>query len=75
MRKGVTVVTDWTDDPWSLGCYAAFGPGQLSSSWPLLRRPHGRVLLAGEHTDAMAGYMEGALRSGRRVAAAILGGG
>ncbi|MGD9703548.1 MAG: flavin monoamine oxidase family protein [Acidimicrobiia bacterium] len=70
-----TVTTDWTNDPWSLGCYAAFGPGQLAGAWPAFRRRYGRVLLAGEHTDELAGYMEGALRSGRRVAASILAGG
>ncbi len=36
-----------------------------------LRRPLGRVHFAGEHTDAFAGTMEGAVRSGRRVAEAI----
>jgi monoamine oxidase len=34
---------------------------------------HGRMLLAGEHTDEFSGFMEGALRSGARVAAAIAG--
>jgi monoamine oxidase len=70
-----TVTTDWTNDAWSLGCYAAFAPGQLTAAWPVLRRPHGRLLLAGEHTDEHAGYMEGALRSGHRVASSILAGG
>jgi monoamine oxidase len=68
------VVTDWTSDPYSLGAYATFGPGQLLAAWPLLRQPYGRMLLAGEHTDAWAGYMEGALRSGARVAAVIMRG-
>jgi monoamine oxidase len=66
-----TLVTDWTNDAWSLGCYAAFAPGQLTRTWADLRRPHGRVRLAGEHTDGFAGFMEGALRSGARVAHAI----
>jgi monoamine oxidase len=29
------------------------------------------MLLAGEHTDEFSGFMEGALRSGRRVAEMI----
>ena len=33
----------------------------------------GRVFLAGEHADGFAGFMEGAVRSGRRIAAAIVG--
>jgi len=32
-----------------------------------------RVVLAGEHTDRLTGYMEGAIRSGRRAAAAVAG--
>jgi monoamine oxidase len=44
----------------------------LVPAWSELRRRHGRLVLAGEHTDAWAGYMEGALRSGRRVAASII---
>ncbi len=66
---GAQTRTDWSNDEWSLGTYVAFAPGQLTRTWPLLRRPHGRVVLAGEHTDAFAGFMEGALRSGRRAAA------
>ncbi|MEN9505785.1 MAG: hypothetical protein RI958_1711 [Actinomycetota bacterium] len=65
---GERVVTDWTNDPYSLGAYACFGPGQLVPAWPLIRRRYGRMLLAGEHTDEWAGFMEGALRSGARVA-------
>jgi monoamine oxidase len=41
----------------------------------VLQRPVGRVWLAGEHADAYAGTMEGAVRSGRRVAVAIAGSG
>ena len=70
---GERVQTDWTNDRFSLGCYASFGPGQLLRAWPTLRARHGRMLLAGEHTDSYSGFMEGALRSGARVAAEIVG--
>ena len=66
--------TDWTNDPYSLGCYATYGPHQMMAAWPLMRRRYGRLRLAGEHTDAFSGYMEGALRSGARVAAEIRAG-
>ena len=65
---GERIRTDWTNDPYSLGCYATFGPGQLLEAWPFLHRSYGRMVLAGEHTDAFCGFMEGALRSGRRAA-------
>jgi len=71
---GERVQTDWTNDPYSLGGYATFGPGQLLAAWPAMRARHGRMVLAGEHTDEYAGYMEGALRSGARAAATILAG-
>jgi monoamine oxidase len=70
---GERVRTDWTNDPFSLGCYACFGPGQWTAAQPLLHGSHGRLWLAGEHADGFAGFMEGALRSGANVAAAIAG--
>jgi monoamine oxidase len=70
---GERVHTDWTNDPFSLGAYSCFGPGQIAAAMPLLRVAHGRLLLAGEHTDEFSGFMEGALRSGARVAAMISG--
>lgn len=68
------VTTDWTNDPWSLGCYAAFAPGQLLAAWPAMQHRHERLWVAGEHAHADTGFMEGALRSGAAVAEAILAG-
>jgi monoamine oxidase len=73
--SGDAVRTDWTHDPYSLGAYATFGPGQLRDAWPKLRERYGRIVLAGEHTDEFCGFMEGALRSGARVARELLTGG
>ena len=53
------------------GSYSAWAPGQYARYWPALRRAHGRIYFAGEHTDLYASYMEGAVRSGRRVASEI----
>ena len=69
---GEAVRTDWTHDPYSLGAYATYGPGQLCDAWPKLRERYGRIVMAGEHTDEFCGFMEGALRSGARVARDIL---
>lgn len=54
------------------GAYAAYGPGQVGAFWDVLRRPHGRLHLAGEHTATCTGYVEGAIESGRRAARAVL---
>jgi monoamine oxidase len=69
---GERVQTDWTNDQFSLGAYVTFGPGQLLAALPFLRRRYGSLVLAGEHTDLWAGYMEGALRSGARAARSII---
>jgi monoamine oxidase len=61
----------WGRERYSGGSYSAWAPGQYTRFWPALRRPYGRVYFAGEHTDLYASYMEGAVRSGQRVASAI----
>jgi monoamine oxidase len=61
----------WGNEAPSRGSIAAYAPGQVTQYWRVLRRPHGRLFLAGEHTDSYSGSMEGAVRSGRRAAAAI----
>ncbi|MFJ1791327.1 flavin monoamine oxidase family protein [Kitasatospora griseola] len=68
-------VTDWVNEPWSKGCYAAlFGPGDWSALGPTLTEPHGRVHFAGTETSTeFFGLLEGAIRSGRRVTADLLG--
>ncbi len=44
----------------------------MTEFFDVLRRPAGRIHLAGEHTDdRFPGYMEGAIRSGLRAATAI----
>ncbi|WP_044871090.1 flavin monoamine oxidase family protein [Pseudomonas sp. LFM046] len=51
------------------GAYLAYGPGEISLYWRMWEQPLGRVVFAGEHTDALyPGTLEGALRSGQRAA-------
>ena len=61
----------WHVDGWSQGTAVAYAPGQVGRFQAALRRPLGRLHFAGEHTDAFAGTMEGAVRSGRRAAEAV----
>ena len=63
----------WRNERFTGGGYAHFKPGQFLDFWPVLRAAHGRLHFAGEHTEALAGYMESAVRSGHRVAARIVG--
>lgn len=58
----------WAADPLAGGCWMAPAPGQVTAFWRALREPVGRIVLAGEHTNEWAGYMEAAIRSGIRAA-------
>jgi monoamine oxidase len=68
-ERGETV--SWHTDGWSQGTAVAYAPGQVNRFQAAVRQPVGRLHFAGEHTDVFAGTMEGAIRSGRRVAEAI----
>ena len=70
-RSGVATTVAWANERFTGGGYAVYGPGQMTRFWPVLRQAHGPMWFAGEHTEALAGYMESAIRSGHRVAAAI----
>ncbi|HJR61762.1 MAG TPA: NAD(P)/FAD-dependent oxidoreductase [Vicinamibacterales bacterium] len=64
--------TSWEDDPLARGGYAVFSPDFDPCLRDWLRRPAGRVFLAGEHTSVKwEGFMNGAVESGRRAAAEI----
>lgn len=67
-------VTDWLAEDYSRGCYAAlFGPGDWMRLGPTLTQPHGRIHWAGTETSLeFFGLMEGAIRSGRRVAEELI---
>lgn len=67
-------VTDWLSADYSRGCYAAlFGPGDWLARGPQLTRAEGRIHWAGTETSTeFFGLMEGAVRSGRRAAQAVL---
>ncbi len=58
----------WSAHPRYGGSYAVYHPGQITAFWEVLRRPHGRVWLAGEHAATWTGYLEGAVESGESVA-------
>jgi monoamine oxidase len=65
---------NWLTDPWVLGGYCGhFGPTVWTTYGESLREPCGRIHWAGTETSSVwNGYMEGAVRSGERVANEIL---
>jgi len=63
----------WQRDKYTQGAYAFFRPGQWFTLRPILARPHGKVLFAGEHLAEWQGFMEGAVVTGEAAAAALTG--
>lgn len=61
----------WAAEEFTGGGYAFWRPGQVLPMSGVWRESTGPIWFAGEHTEVLAGYMESAVRSGERVAAAI----
>jgi monoamine oxidase len=57
----------WDDEPWSLGAWAYYAPGEMATMFPNVVTPEGRIHFAGEHT-ATNMTVEGAVQSGMRAA-------
>ena len=66
--------TDWPGERWSRGGPVGFtSPGALYAYGKALREPVGRIHWSGTETSGYwVGYMDGAVRSGERVAAEVL---
>ena len=61
---------DWLADEFSRGTWAIHRPGWYTTHHAELRRPEGRVLLAGSDlADGWAGFIDGAIESGLRAGA------
>lgn len=60
----------WTRSPYHRGGYVSVpGPGVLTGFGPAILEPVGRIHWAGTETaDAWTGYIDGAIRSGKRAA-------
>jgi len=66
--------TDWPGARWSRGGPTAIAaPGVLTGLAPIIRDPVGRIHWAGTETATFwNGYMDGAIRSGKRAAGEVL---
>jgi len=71
--NGTAWLDYWTGDPWTLGSYAAYRPGQMTRYWGYAGIPEGAVHFAGEHTSTYSqGYLNGGVESGQRAAIEVL---
>lgn len=71
LAKGI-VSYAWQRDRYTQGAYALYRPGEWFTLRPILSRPHGKVLFAGEHLAEWQGFMEGAVVTGEAAAKALL---
>jgi monoamine oxidase len=62
---------EWSTEPFTLGYMAHYAPGDLTAIGPTHSQPEGRFFVAGSDYW-VAGYMEGAVRTGRAAADAVL---
>lgn len=62
----------WQRDEFTDGAYALYKPGQWFGIRPILQRPHGKVLFAGEHLADWQGFMEGAIETGEAAAQSLI---
>ena len=67
LAMGITSYA-WQRDKFTRGAYALYRPGQWFGIRPVLQRPHGKVLFAGEHLADWQGFMEGAVETGEAAA-------
>jgi monoamine oxidase len=61
----------WSEEPFSLGAWAYYAPGEVATLFPHVAKSEGRIHFAGEHT-AMNMTLEGAAQSGLRAANEVL---
>ncbi|HYW29384.1 MAG TPA: FAD-dependent oxidoreductase, partial [Gaiellales bacterium] len=65
---------DWLADEFAQGTWAIHRPGWYGTHYAEMRRPEGRVLLAGSDLAAgWAGFIDGAIESGLRAGAWVRG--
>ena len=65
-------VTSWGRNPYALGCYHFWGPGQITRYGAIARQPWGPMHWIGEHTAVLQQGIEGALESAEREVLALL---
>ena len=67
---GQPLLTDWSNDPWTLGSYSAASLDWTAEEARAFETAAGRVAIAGEHTG-LAQSLNGAVMSGVRAASAL----
>ena len=72
--NGRATIDFWPASPYQLGSYSYWKVGQYQAFAGVERERSGRCHFAGEHTSVdFQGYLNGAVETGQRAAAEILG--
>jgi monoamine oxidase len=72
--NGLASLDSWPDYEWTRGSYSYWKVGQYTQFAGMERKRQGNCHFAGEHTSIdFQGYLNGAVESGERVVAEILG--
>ena len=72
-NSGTALRAHWPSNPYSLGSYSAYRPGDWTGFSGAEGEAVGGLHFAGEHTSSAAqGYMEGGCESGERAATEVL---
>ncbi len=71
-KVAVVKTLSWGADPYSLGAYANYLPGQVSRLKPVMSRPWQRIHFAGEHTAVTSPGMECTVETAQRAANEII---
>jgi monoamine oxidase len=72
--NGLASLDSWPDYEWTKGSYSYWKVGQYTKFAGMERKRQGNCHFAGEHTSIdFQGYLNGAVESGERVVAEILG--
>jgi monoamine oxidase len=70
--NGRALKSSWIDDPWHKGAYSHWGLGHYTGFAGTEGLQEGQIHFCGEHTSVdYQGFIEGAVRSGERVAVEI----
>jgi monoamine oxidase len=70
--NGLALKSSWVDDPWHHGAYSHWGIGQYTGFSGAEGLQEAAIHFCGEHTSVdFQGFIEGAMRSGERVAQEI----
>ncbi|HSN56345.1 MAG TPA: FAD-dependent oxidoreductase, partial [Candidatus Sulfomarinibacteraceae bacterium] len=71
-KVAVVRTLSWGADPFSLGAYANYHPGQESRLKPVMSQPWQRLHFAGEHTAVVNPGMESTVETAQRAANEII---